>query len=314
MTLLDPPKILKRQQTLALEWPLLLTLAYADVFDFPLTATEVHRYLIGHPAGQEGVAAGMGALVRSGRVEAHEGYFALPGRSHLLQVRRHRTALSTRLWERARSYGRLLAALPYMRMVAVSGALAMNNADRVGDIDYFLVTAPGRLWLARAMSIAIVRLAARRGVTLCPNYLLTTRALALPDQTLFTAHELAQMVPLAGHDLYRRLRRLNRWTAAYLPNAEGPPRPFRQEPQRRRASALAERAMRNPVFGRLERWEMDRKVRKFGKLHRERSASDSGVQETFFDEDCCKGHLDYHGERTLRAFQARVLALKEALA
>ena len=314
MTLPDSPPVMRREQSPGLEWPLLLTLAYADVFDFPMTAREAHRYLIGRLAGLEEVAAALGMLARSSRIELNEGHYSLPGRSHLIQVRRHRAAISTRLWKHARRYGGLLAALPFVRLVAVSGALALHNTDGAGDVDYFLVTAPGRLWLARAMSVMIVRLAARRGVTLCPNYLLTTPALALNDWNLFTAHEAVQMVPLAGHDLYRQLRSLNRWTDGYLPNAAGPPRPFPREPQRRWAFAWAERAMQNPLFGRLEHWEMDRKVRKFGMMQQERAASANGRQEIAFGEDCCKGHLDYHGARTMRAFQTRVLALKEALA
>ncbi len=314
MTLLDSFTDLRWEQRPGLQWPLLLTLAYADVFEYPMTAQQAHRYIIGSLASPKQVAAALGNLAQAGRVEAHEGYYTLPGRSDLIQVRRHRTASSAPLWNHARRYGRLLAALPFMRLVAVSGALALDNTDEAGDIDYFLVTAPGRLWLARAMSVLIVRLAARRGVTLCPNYLLTTRALVLTDRNLFTAHEVVQMVPLAGHDLYRRLRRLNRWTAAYLPNADGPPRSFLDEPQVRRASALAEWAMRNRPFGRLERWEMERKVRKFGLMQRARSTPADDRLETVFGKDCCKGHLDYHGARTLRAFETRVLALKELLA
>lgn len=311
MTLLDPPAVLARSQPEALAWPSLLTLAYADVFDYPLTAAEAHRYLIGVPASPRSVASALASLVSQGRAEAREGFFTLPGRAHLVEVRRHRQHLSAPLWREARRYGRLLAALPFVRMVAVSGALAMDNVDERGDIDYFVVTEPGRLWTTRAFAVLLVRLARARGVTLCPNYLVTTRALELQDWNLFTAHELVQMVPLSGAQVYRRLRRLNRWTQAYLPNADGPPRPILADAPAHRATLAAERVLRARLFDPLERWEMGRKVRKFVKMGGE--PAHDGWQEASFCEDWCKGHLDHHGQRALRAFERRVEALKEAL-
>jgi hypothetical protein len=79
------------------------------------------------------------------------------------------------------------------------------------------------LWLTRALVIAIVRWAARRGVILCPNYFVTESALALPEHTLYTARELAQMTPLTGTDIYQQMRQLNDWSYHFLPNAVGPP-------------------------------------------------------------------------------------------
>ena len=81
---------------------------------------------------------------------------------------------------------------------------------------------PGRLWLCRGMVILLVRLARQLGHTLCPNYFLSERALALAEQSLYTAHELVQMVPVAGMPTYRTMRRLNQWADRFLPNAQEP--------------------------------------------------------------------------------------------
>lgn len=68
----------------------------------------------------------------------------------------------------------------------------------------------------------LVRLS-RKGITLRPNYLLAERALASKTQTFYDAHEIAQMVPIAGLEIYKTFRQKNSWTADFLPNASGAP-------------------------------------------------------------------------------------------
>jgi hypothetical protein len=192
--------------------------------------------------------------------------------------------------------------LPFVRMIAVTGGLAMDNmAD--GDIDYLVVTEPGRLWLCRALIVGLVRLAAVKGTELCPNYFLSERALELTERNLFTAHEVAQMVPIAGMETYARLRELNRWTDTFLPNAAGAPRRLAPvEPSRRRTRRIVERTLRSRVCTPLERWEMSRKIRKL--VNR-----GNGHVEAAFGPDWCKGHFGDHGQVTLARYAERLRAL-----
>src|SRR5262249_186600 len=156
------------------------------VFDYPLTADEIHRYLITVSAARGAVRTLLQSqlpheLSRSGR------YFTLAGREAAVQTRKARAATASDFWRRGVHYGRPLSNLPFVRMVAVTGGLAMDNmAD--GDIDYLIITEPGRLWLCRALIVGLVRLAAVRGTELCPNYFLSERALVLTERNLFTAH------------------------------------------------------------------------------------------------------------------------------
>ena len=289
----------------ALERAIVQAVAYADVFDYPLTADEIHRYLIGVPASRGMVRTALNnarpaVLARCGR------YFTLEGRESAVDIRRVRASVAADYWRRAVRYGHTMGNLPFVRMVAVTGALAMDNiAD--GDIDYLVITEPGRLWVCRALIIGLVRMAALRGTELCPNYFLSEQALVLNERTLFTAHEVAQMVPLTGMATYQRLRALNRWTDTYLPNAGGPPRRVAPvEPRPRRARRLLERTLRSRLGSPLERWEMARKMRKLGKRG-------DGHVEAAFGPDWCKGHFGDHGRLTLSRFEDRMRALEERL-
>jgi hypothetical protein len=190
-------------------------------------------------------------------------------------------------------------------MVAVTGALAMDNCEPGDDIDYLVVTETGRLWLCRALVVAVVRLARLRGVALCPNYFLTDRSLALTDCNLFTAHELAQMVPIAGLAVYQEMRGLNPWLLSFLPNAGGPPRlDGGLTPRGRGVTRALERLLRTPPGDWLERWEMTRKIRRLS-----RQAGGQVEGEAQFTVDWCKGHFDAHGERTLTGFAQRLRRL-----
>jgi hypothetical protein len=182
-----------------LELAIMRTLAYADMFDYPLRPAEVHRYLVAEAASLQRVDQALrdSRLLRELTSQVDD-YYALRGRTSLVRLRQERQQVSGGLWPRAARYGRLMAGLPFVRMVAVTGALAVNNVDRRVDLDYLVVTEPGRLWLCRALVILLVRWALLRGGVICPNYFISTSALSIAERSLYTAHELAQMVPISG--------------------------------------------------------------------------------------------------------------------
>jgi hypothetical protein len=289
----------------ALEAAVLRTLAYADVFDFALSEAEVHRYLIGRAATPAAVGSALDGL--SGRVARRDGLVALSTRPELLPMRLERRAMAARAWPHALRYARAVAGLPFVRMVAVTGALAVGNATRGADIDLLVVAACGRVWTARAATIAVARMAAREGHELCPNYVLAEHRLEDGSRDLYAAHELAQMVPITGLGVYRRLRAANPWVTVHLPNAAGAPfgRRSRRRPALRRARPAAELVLRSPVGAAAEAWEQRRKIPRLALEAAARGADG----EADFSADRCKGHLNGHAARIRAAYEERLRAL-----
>lgn len=283
------------------------TVAYVDVFDYPLTAEEIHRYLVGVAASRPRVYELLSDRLLLGRwLERRDGYYTLAGREALVDLRRRRREIATRLWPQARHYGRRIGALPFVRMVAVTGSLAVDNAVRDADVDYLIVTEGGRLWLCRAVTILVVRLAALRGVHLCPNYFLSEEALVFQERNLYTAHELVQMVPIAGLETYRKLRQLNGWTSQFLPNAGAAPRPLNEVQGAATGGPLkrfAENVLRTRAGAWLESWERERKIARFSEAHSARQV------EAAFCPDWCKGHFEGHGQRIMEAYESRLAEL-----
>ena len=285
-----------------LETAVLYTLAYSDVFDYPLTSEQIVRYLIGLSASHGEVRRALGSVAG---IETDGHYHYLRGRGDITALRRSRDAVSQHIWPRAVAYGLRIARMPFVRMVALTGALAMGNASSENDdYDYLIVTEPGRLWMTRAMVIAlVVRPAALVGFEICPNYIVTSDHLIVSQRDLYTAHELAQMVPLAGHDLYQMFRRSNAWTDAFLPNAQGSPSQQVPADGRRRGltRTVVEPLLRSHVCTRFEQWEMHRKIVRL-------SAGEPDA-ELSFDEHCCKGHVGSHSRQVHAESVQRLAAL-----
>jgi hypothetical protein len=70
----------------AIESAILQTITYVDVFDYPLTPTEVHRYLIGVETSAEGVNRILSSRhLVPGRLNRKDDYIFLSGRSAIVE-------------------------------------------------------------------------------------------------------------------------------------------------------------------------------------------------------------------------------------
>ncbi|MFQ5789326.1 MAG: glycosyltransferase family 4 protein [Acidobacteriota bacterium] len=193
------------------------TVAYGALFEFPMKLEEIHRGLM----GVELAAAQIEALLQSdpevrARVERRGLYYFLRGRGRDIRKRWGRERSTRDLLLRHRAALDRLCRAPYVRMVALSGAAAHGNAAD-GDIDLFLIAAPGRTWAVSFLLFVAAKLAGLRHV-MCVNYLVSEKSLALPERDPFTANQIVSLKPLAGRPDYLRFVKANDWGAAYFPN------------------------------------------------------------------------------------------------
>lgn len=289
---------------------ILMTLLYADVFSFPMTAREIHHFLIGCSAACEEIecaianpSAWLTSHIEVGTLNKKSIYAIRKTESTnqaIFEKRQLRDLASAELWPKARRYGVLLGHIPFVRMVAITGALAMHNAGSPqDDLDYLLVVKHGRVWLARLGAVMMVKICKFFGVTLCPNYVLADTALEQNRHDLFMAHELTQMIPLTGQNIYQQMRLLNQWADAMLPNAQTPFYPEKDAAPRRVGrwmQTVLEWMLSGPMGNHLEDWERRRKIRKF---HNQATHS----TDTVLDAEHVKGHFFDYGSRTLHRFE-----------
>jgi hypothetical protein len=91
--------------------------------------------------------------------------------------------------------------------------------DESSDLDFFIVTAPGRLWIARMLLVLYKRLFLFNSHRyFCINYFVTENHLDIEEKNQFTATELATVIPLYNQPVYQKLLIANPWLARFFPN------------------------------------------------------------------------------------------------
>lgn len=258
---------------------ILRTLAYYDLFDYPLTAVEIERYC-DLPVDDHRVVLRRLAALKSRQVVGEEdGFWFLAERE--AEIVSRRIAMERRgleLWEVAERFARLMRHVPFIRAVMISGQLSRYVADRRSDIDYFIVTRPGRLWIARTILVLLRRTLLLNDRTFfCTNFFVTTDNLEIDERNIYAACETASVKPIWNRALHREFMASNQWITEFYPNHSPAPelfisgipdRPSRLQRllERLLPSGLADRLDRRLMLKTREHWrrkfpEMNRAVR-----------------------------------------------------
>ena len=226
---------------------ILSTLAYHSIFDYPLTLDEIHRYLISDSVVLlPTLKKEIDNLLKTGKIIVTNGFFLpsslFPLPSSLISLRQHRKDINLKKLIIAKQASRIISMIPWVKMVAVTGALAMENTDENDDIDLMIVTSQNCLWIVRPLAILLISLFFKRRKPsnhptysnhfnhsdhfsyknhICLNLWLDESTLEIPvsQRNLYTSHELAQMKPVVNKDgIYERMMWENRWGKKYLAN------------------------------------------------------------------------------------------------
>jgi hypothetical protein len=224
----------------SLEHSIFNTLRYFDIFDLPLTVVQIWRSLIVdvQPRGQRWQGQAMPSLksVRTileesswlrERTASRWGYYFLKGKAQLVEARLQRQVLAAHKWKIAQRVARLLAFVPFVRMIGVTGSLALSHTRPESDLDLFLVVRKGRIWTVRLLAIAITQLLGRRRKhwdrqapdKACLNHYIAEDSLLMVPavRSLYTAVLYAHLIPLMGFTVYEQWRDINMvWIKRWL--------------------------------------------------------------------------------------------------
>lgn len=213
-----------------LERAIFETVRWWDLFDRPVTELELVERLVSaeKPVGLADVRA---VLEQSPwlaeRVDRKSGFVFLLGREGLVRERLKREARAQRKWKLVQQAGRWLALVPFVRGLAGSGSLALNNTKEESDLDILVITAVDRIWLARLGLLLVAEVTGRRRRhwheqapdKLCLNHYLSESELMIASEirNLYTATLYSSLVPICGDKVLRRFKEVNEeWMGQYM--------------------------------------------------------------------------------------------------
>jgi hypothetical protein len=198
---------------------ILKTLLYYDIFNYPLKDSEVFRFLGTNHVTFEFIQTQLRLLVEQHRVYQFQNFFTVQNREDLIHRRIKGNDLAEKSMTLAYQKAKLIMRFPFVRAVMASGSLSKGFMDENSDLDFFIVTEPGKLWIARTLLVLYKRLFLFNSHKyFCVNYFLDYDHLEIEEKNLFTATELATVLPLAGSDYYLRLHQRNTWLTDFFPN------------------------------------------------------------------------------------------------
>jgi hypothetical protein len=199
----------------------LAALLYYDIFNHPVTLDEAFAFM---PTNSVTVGDVRDAVAEDPRITKKQWkdreMLLLRGKGdEVLAVRGEKELHAQTLWKRADMVARFIAMFPFVRALFISGSLSKNAVARGGDIDWFIITEPGRLWICKAALTFFRRVFLFNDTTyFCTNYYISADALEIPDKNVFVATEIATAQPVLNAALCARFQEANTWVKRFLPN------------------------------------------------------------------------------------------------
>jgi predicted nucleotidyltransferase len=196
---------------------ILQTLAYFDVFNYPLTNEEVRRFLP-EKCNQLVVNEILYQLIKEDIIYKLNNFYSLQNQPQLAEIRLAGNKRAIKLLKIARLAAKILSWFPFVQSIAVSGSLSKNFADEKADIDFFIITSANRLWIARTFMHVFKKLTFLAGKQswFCMNYYIDEMKMEIAEKNIFTAMEIVTLMPMQGINCFKKFIEANSWTHNYF--------------------------------------------------------------------------------------------------
>jgi hypothetical protein len=205
-----------------LHYAILKVLSYFHFFKYPITQAEIFNYL---PAAHSShnIDVALAELKQAGIIYQLGSFYSLTDDTRLADRRIEGNRYAEKRLVLARRIARFLANFPFVESICISGSLSKDFSAPDGDLDFFIITSPNRLWIARSLMHAFKKFTFLFGAqhSFCMNYFLGAEQLSVNPKNFFTAIEIVTLKPVFVRKGVNEMYHANKdWIKLYLPNNE----------------------------------------------------------------------------------------------
>lgn len=194
-------------------------LHYFDIFNHPLTLVELKRFL---SAKSELVVLEQDilGLMNQGLVIKYDKFYALAETESKVKIRLTKEKNAAKIYDIAIKNGRLISRFPFNECVCISGSLSKGLLEDEGDIDYFIISTPGRIWISKFfLKLYKVFFLNNSKEYFCINYIIATDNLEIKEKNLFTSTEIETLKLVYNKPLFDKFVEANQWYKEYIPGS-----------------------------------------------------------------------------------------------
>jgi len=218
-------------QNQKLENAIISTVAFFDIFDYPLTLVEIYKWLYQPDMKYQlyEISQGLDSEALKNRISTKSGFYFLAGREKIIQTRLERYQIAEKKFKIALRTVWFLHTIAFIKMIAVCNNVGYNNGSKESDIDFFIIVRKGRLWLSRLIITLVTTLLGVRRHNkktvdrVCLSFYISDDHLDLSDIALkpadpYLAYWLATLAPIYNRGIYSTFIKANDWLGSHLPN------------------------------------------------------------------------------------------------
>lgn len=281
------------------------TLLYFDVFQYPLNLNEIISF---SKFSLEKVRETVQKLITKNIIYETSNFYSLTS-NYNISRRVEGNEKATKILKKAVGISKFISQFPFIEGVFISGSLSKGFYGDDDDIDYFIITSPNRLWLARTLLIGfkkIFLLNSRK--YFCVNYFMSTNALEVTEKNRFTATEFVTLIPMSANGVFQDLKDNNDWILDYFPNYN---LNKKSEPVKRKLfKRFTEYLLNGKVGDYLENKFM--KITKNHQKEKFKNLNNKDFKIAFkSDKDTSKHHPDNHQMRVIKLLNEKIIVFNK---